>query len=128
MPREFTRAERVADAIQRELAIMIRESVRDPRVGMVSITDIEVSRDLAYCKAYVSFVGDRSDDQIQAAMSALDGASGYLRSLLANRIKLRTTPKISFIYDDTGVKGQRMSALIDRALSSDASPSAEQDV
>ena len=128
MPREFTRAERVADAIQRELAIMIRESVRDPRVGMVSITDIEVSRDLAYCKAYVSFVGYRSDDQIQAAMSALDGASGYLRSLLATRIKLRTTPKISFIYDDTGVKGQRMSALIDRAVSSDASPSTEQDV
>ena len=126
MSREFTRADRVADAIQRELAIMIRESVRDPRVGMTSITDIEVSRDLAYCKAYVSFVGERNDDKIESAMSALNGASGYLRSLLATRIKLRTTPKISFTYDDTGVKGQRISTLIDRAVSSNA-PRSEQD-
>ncbi|MFQ3222502.1 MAG: ribosome-binding factor A, partial [Porticoccaceae bacterium] len=68
MPREFTRAERVSDAIQQELAVLIRENVRDPRVGMVSVTEVEVSRDLAYAKAHISFVGDRSQDEINEGM------------------------------------------------------------
>lgn len=64
MPREFTRAERVSDAVQQELAVLIRSEVRDPRVGMVNITDVSVSRDLAYGKIFVSFVDDRDQQQI----------------------------------------------------------------
>ena len=120
MPREFTRSERVADAVRRELSVLLREAVRDPRIGMASITELSVSRDLATCKAYVSFVGDYTDEQIKDAMTALGGAAGYLRSLLAGSLKLRTTPKITFIYDDSGIKGQRLSALIDRAIAADA--------
>ncbi len=119
MPREFTRSERVADAVRRELSVLLREAVRDPRIGMASITELSVSRDLATCKAYVSFVGDYTDEQIKDAMTALGGAAGYLRSLLAGSMKLRTTPKITFIYDDSGIKGQRLSALIDRAIAAD---------
>ena len=74
MPREFTRAERVSDAIQQELAVLIRENVRDPRVGMISVTEVEVSRDLAYAKAHVSFVGDRTQDVIDQGLVALNGA------------------------------------------------------
>ena len=103
--------------------MLLREAVRDPRIGMASITELSVSRDLATCKAYVSFVGDYTDEQIKDAMTALGGAAGYLRSLLAGSLKLRTTPKITFIYDDSGIKGQRLSALIDRAIAADAAVS-----
>ena len=119
MPREFTRAERVSDAIQQELAVLIRENVRDPRVGMVSVTEVEVSRDLAYAKAHISFVGDRSQDEINEGMAALNGASGYLRKLLAASIKLRITPKLNFFFDESGRRGQHLSALIELAMAQD---------
>ena len=77
MPRDFTRAERVSDAVQQELAVLIRDEVRDPRVGMVSVTDVDVSRDLAYAKIHVTFVGDRDQEEIDQAVRALNGAAGY---------------------------------------------------
>ena len=117
MPREFTRAERVSDAVQQELAVLIREGVRDPRVGMVSVTDVDVSRDLAYAKIHVTFLGERTQEEIDEAMSALNGASGYLRKLLASSIKLRITPKLTFSFDESGRRGQHLSALIDYAMS-----------
>ena len=125
MPREFTRAERVSDAVQQELAVLIRDEVRDPRVGMVSVTDVDVSRDLAYAKIHVTFVGDHSQKEIDEAMAALNGASGYLRKLLAGRIKLRITPKLTFLFDESGRRGQHLSALIDYAISTQ--PDAEQE-
>ena len=121
MPREFTRAERVSDAVQQELAVLIRDNVRDPRVGMLSVTDVEISRDLAYAKVFVSFVGERSQNDIDAALEALNGASGYLRKLLAGSIKLRITPKLQFSYDESGRRGQHLSALIDLAVSKETS-------
>ena len=117
MPREFTRAERVSDAVQQEIAVLIRDEVRDPRIGMVSVTDVEVSRDLAYAKVYITFIGDRSQEHIDEAVTALNGASGYLRKLLASNIKLRITPKLTFLFDESGRRGQHLSALIDRAIS-----------
>ena len=117
MPREFTRAERVSDAVQQELAVLIRSEVRDPRVGMVNITDVSVSRDLAYGKIFVSFVDDRDQQQIDEALAALNGAAGYLRKLLAGSIKLRVTPQLTFTYDESGRRGQHLSALIDYAVS-----------
>ena len=125
MPREFTRAERVSDAVQQELAVLIRDEVRDPRVGMVSVTDVDVSRDLAYAKIHVTFVGDHSQKEIDEAMAALNGASGYLRKLLAGSIKLRITPKLNFVFDESGRRGQHLSALIDYAISTQ--PDAEQE-
>ena len=96
MPKEFSRSERVSDAVQRELAALIRQHVRDPRVGMLSVTDVTVTRDLAIAKVYVAFVGERSSDQIKQGLEALNGASGYLRKLLSASIALRATPKLSF--------------------------------
>ena len=117
MPREFTRAERVSDSVQQELATLIRSEVRDPRVGMVNVTEVQISRDLAYGKVFVSFVGERDQDQIDEAMDALNGASGYLRKLLGASIQLRIVPKLNFIFDETGRRGQHLSALIDLAIS-----------
>ena len=119
MPREFTRTERVSDAVQKELASLIRQHVRDPRVGMLSVTDVNVTRDLAIAKVYVAFVGERSQKQIEQGLEALNGAAGYLRKLLASNIALRATPKLSFFYDETGQRSQHLDALIDLAISSD---------
>ena len=120
MPREFTRSERVSDAVQREIASLIREHVRDPRVGMLSVTDVSVSRDLSVAKVYVAFVGERSGEQIKEGLSALNGASGFLRKLLSSSIALRATPKLNFFYDETGQRSQHLDALIDLAISSDS--------
>ena len=120
MPREFTRSERVSDAVQREIASLICEHVRDPRVGMLSVTDVSVSRDLSVAKVYVAFVGERSAEQIKEGLSALNGASGFLRKLLSSSIALRATPKLNFFYDETGQRSQHLDALIDLAISSDS--------
>ena len=127
MPREFTRAERVSDAVQQEVAVLIRDEVRDPRLGMVNITDVEISRDLAYGKIFVTFVEERDQQQIDEAMAALNGASGYLRKLLAASIKLRITPKLTFIFDESGRRGQHLSALIDLAISKESPSDVEGD-
>ena len=119
MPREFTRAERVSDAIQQEISVLICDSIRDPRVGMVSVTDVEVSRDLAYAKVHVTFVGEKSEEEIKGAIRALNGAAGYLRKLLASSIKMRKTPQLTFLFDESGRRGQQLSALIDYAVSSE---------
>ena len=127
MPREFTRAERVSDSVQQELATLIRSEVRDPRVGMVNVTEVQISRDLAYGKVFVNFVGDREQEQIDEAMAALNGASGYLRKLLGASIQLRIVPKLMFIFDETGRRGQHLSALIDLAISKEM-PSGDADI
>ena len=119
MPREFTRSERVSDAIQQEVSVLICDSIRDPRVGMVSVTDVEVSRDLAYAKVHVTFVGEKSREEIEEAIRALNGAAGYLRKLLASSIKMRKTPQLNFLFDESGRRGQQLSALIDYAVSSE---------
>ncbi|MBQ0711518.1 MAG: 30S ribosome-binding factor RbfA [Porticoccus sp.] len=131
MPREFTRNDRVSDALQRELAELIRDEVRDPRLKMVNITGVEVNRDLANAKVFVTFVGSDSEDESMQAAKILNGASGFLRSLLAKRMQMRTTPRLHFIYDPSSKRGQDLSALIDtvvktdnaRRLDSDASSS-----
>ena len=125
MPREFTRAERVSDSVQQELATLIRSEVRDPRVGMVNVTEVQISRDLAYGKVFVNFVGDREQEQIDEAMAALNGASGYLRKLLGASVQLRIVPKLNFIFDETGRRGQHLSALIDLAISKETPADSE---
>ena len=119
MPREFRRSERVSDAIQQEVSVLICDSIRDPRVGMASVTDVEVSRDLAYAKVYVTFVGEKSEEEIEEAIRALNGAASYLRKLLASSVKMRKTPQLNFLFDESGRRGQQLSALIDYAVSSE---------
>lgn len=119
MPREFTRAERVADALQRELAVLIREEMGDPRVNFVNITAVDVSRDLAAAKVHVNYVEAREKAERAAGVKVLNGASGFLRTKLAKRMQLRIVPSLKFIYDDSGRRGQELSALIDTALAAD---------
>jgi ribosome-binding factor A len=117
MPREFSRARRVGEQIQRELAVLIRSEIRDPRLGMVSVSAVEVSRDLAHAKVFFSTLGDAG--AADRSLEVLNGAAPYLRHLLGKRLVLRSVPQLHFHQDHSLEEGARLSALIDRAVHSD---------
>lgn len=119
MPREFTRSDRVSDAIQRLLGQLIPQEIRDPRIGMVNINDVTVTRDMAYAKVYVTFVGMQDEAASLEAAAVLNKAAGFLRSFLARELSMRTVPKLQFIYDKSAIRGQELSFLIDRAIAKD---------
>lgn len=119
MAREFGRTDRVADFLKRELARLLQFEVRDPRVGMVSVTDVEVTRDLAHAKVFVTVMGKESAKDAQESIEALNNASGFMRSQIAAVSNTRTVPRLRFVYDASVVRGQRMSALIDAAVKKD---------
>jgi ribosome-binding factor A len=117
MPRDFPRTERVGDQIQRELADLIRLQVKDPRVGMVTLAGVEVSRDLAHAKVWFTVLGDAK--QVADTTEGLQRAAGFLRRELGRRMRLRMVPHLHFQYDDTQERGARISALIDQAVAED---------
>ena len=127
MPKVFSRSERVGDQIQRELAGLIRTEVKDPRVGMVTLAGVEVSRDLAHAKVWFTVLGD--PQQVADTTEGLQRAAGFLRRELGRRMRLRVVPLLHFQYDDTQEKGARLSALIDQAVAEDRSrhPDDEED-
>ena len=119
MPREFSRSERVADAVQRELAELVRQEIRDPRLAMINITGVDVSRDLAVAKVFVNFIEKLDDEEHTKRLAVLNKAAGFLRSQLMKRMRLRATPQLKFFYDNTGDRGRHLSALIDYAVAQD---------
>lgn len=123
MPREFKRSDRVADAFQRSIGNILRSEIRDPRVGMPNINAVHVPRDLTSAKVFVTFIGMDDQDQIDEAVSVLNEASGYIRTLVAKDVKMRIVPRIFFVYDKVAVEGQKLSSLIDRAVESDVTSS-----
>jgi ribosome-binding factor A len=114
------RQRRVADQIQRELAEIIRAELKDPRVGMITLTSVEVSPDLAHAKVYFTTLAD--DPQRDEVLKGLKRASGFLRSELGHRVKVHNTPELHFIYDESVERGVRLSRLIDDAVAGDKSP------
>ena len=116
MPTEYSRTERVSQQIIRDLSMLIRNSIKDPRIGMVTILDVNISRDLAHAKVYFDTLVQENAKEAEAT---LNHAAGFLRRELGRRLRLRLTPTLTFIYDDTQVRGNEMSALIDRAIQSD---------
>ena len=119
MPRDFSRTQRVADHIRRELAGYIQTQMRDPRIGMVMVNEVEVSRDLAYAKVFVTVLGKDSADDAREALAVLNDASGFLRSQLAKGSTMRVTPKLKFVFDSSVLRGQKLSRLIDQAIDAD---------
>ncbi|MBK8307353.1 MAG: 30S ribosome-binding factor RbfA [Gammaproteobacteria bacterium] len=120
MAREFGRKERVADYLRQELARFIQNEVRDPRIGMVSVNEVEVSRDLAYAKVFVTFMDKDSAQDASEELEVLNKAAGFLRTLLSREARMRAVPKLRFVYDVGVVQGRKLSDLIDRALAEDA--------
>lgn len=126
MPKDFSRTERVADQIQRCLAQIIQLEVSDPRVGLVNINDVEVSRDYSVARVFVTFVNRDSQKESEEPLKALNNAAGFLRAQLAKSLNARTTPRLQFIYDKTGLQGAKLDRLIDDALQADREQHADQ--
>ena len=124
MAREFTRSDRVADAVQRLLAQMIPAEIRDPRVGMVNVNSVDVARDLSIAKIYVTVVGAEKEGCEQAVV-VLNKAAGFLRSLISKELTMRSTPKLVFYYDFTAHRGGVLSGLIDKAVAADKAKHAD---
>jgi len=119
MAKEYSRTQRVADQMQRELALLIQREVRDPRVGMITVTAAEVSRDLAHAKIFITLMGDASDEDIALNLAALKDAAGFLRVQLGRAMKLRSIPQLHFHYDESVRRGVHLSSLIERAVAED---------
>jgi ribosome-binding factor A len=119
MAKEYSRTQRVADHLQRELAGLIQREVRDPRVGMVSITGVDVSRDLGYAKVYFTALGSNSGEEAKESTEALNRAAGFLRSQLSRDSSMRSVPQLRFYFDGSVGHGREMEDLIRRAAEAD---------
>lgn len=114
MPKEFPRTLRVGEQIHRALANLLREEVKDPRIGMVTLLDVVVTKDLAYARIYFTVLGN--EENIHESTAGLVSAAGFLRHELSRRLKMRAVPELHFIYDDTQEKAHRLASLIDQGL------------
>ncbi|GGC94446.1 MULTISPECIES: 30S ribosome-binding factor RbfA [Halomonadaceae] len=123
--REFKRTDRVADQLHKELAVLIQREVKDPRLGTVTVSGATVSRDLGYADIYVTLLGEQEPERIKENLQVLKRASGFLRSQIAKRIKLRHVPELRFHFDESVVRGQHLSSLIDEAVSTDRARQAD---
>jgi ribosome-binding factor A len=107
------RPQKLGDLIQRELSDLVQHELRDPRVGMITLTSVDVSPDLSHAKVFYTTL---DPTHLEEASRGLKRAAGFLRSQLAKRIKLYTTPELRFVYDESVERGDRLSRLIDAAL------------
>ena len=109
------RLRRVADQIQRELSGLLHAELKDPRVGMITLTGVEVSPDLAYAKVFFTTLADAKS--LKSVEAGLERAAGFLRAQLGKRLRLRVTPQIRFEHDVSVERGVHLSQLIDAAVS-----------
>jgi ribosome-binding factor A len=119
MAKEYSRTQRVADYLQRELAALIQHEVRDPRLGMVSITGASVSRDLGHAKVYFTRLGSDTAEEAAQATEVLNKAAGFLRSQLSRDSSMRSVPQLRFYFDTSVGRGRDMENLIRRAADAD---------
>jgi len=114
--KEFNRADRVGAQMQRELALLLRDEAKDPRLSEVTIQEVRVTRDLSHAKVYFTVL---DKDEAPWFTEILGHAAGFLRRRLGQIMKLRTIPELHFVYDKSIEEGQRLSALIEKAVASD---------
>src|SRR5690606_35594918 len=119
MAKEDSRTQRIGDQMQRELAELIRREVKDPRVGLVTITAVDVSRDLAHAKVFITVMGADGSDAVGQSLKALGSAASFLRLQLGKVMKLRSVPQLHFHFDERLSRGAHLSALIERAMAED---------
>jgi len=119
MAKEYSRTQRIAEQMQRDLAQLIQREIKDPRIGMVTISFVKVARDLGYAEVYYTVMpyGEVSeDDAVKAAGDVLKEAAGFLRTELAQNMQLRTVPKLRFHFDATIDRGRRLHSLIEKTV------------
>jgi ribosome-binding factor A len=116
MARDFNRSERVAGQLRRDLAKLIQQEIKDPGVGFVSLSDVEVTRDLSHAKIFITVF---EPEKAKESLKALKRASAFLRKRLGQELRLRHVPELHFIHDDSVEQGSHIDELIARALHSD---------
>ncbi len=116
MPREFSRSERMAEQLRRELAEIVRDEIKDPRLGFVSFTEVRMSRDLSHAVIYCSVLN--AEDQTES-IELLNRAVGFIRKEIARRIRARIVPTLKFTLDDSVMRGTAMDSLISKAIQND---------
>ncbi|MDH3992993.1 MAG: 30S ribosome-binding factor RbfA [Gammaproteobacteria bacterium] len=119
MAKEYSRTQRVADYLQRELAALIQHEVRDPRVGMVSITGVNVSRDLGHARVYYTALERESGEEAAETTEALNRAAGFLRTQLSRDSSMRSVPQLRFYFDASVGQGRHLEDLIRKAAEAD---------
>jgi ribosome-binding factor A len=107
------RPQKLGDLIQREVSDLIRLELRDPRVGMITITSVDVSPDMTHAKIFFTVL---EKEKLQDTLTGLKRSAGFLRAQLAKRVQMYTTPELRFVYDESVERGDRLSRLIDAAL------------
>jgi len=117
--REFSRTDRVGQQIQKEVAIILQREIKDPRLGMITVSAVEVSRDLSYAKVFVTTLNDHDEEKSKLIMKILGEAQGFVRSLLGKRIRARIVPEIKFVMDTSLLEGMRISNLVDQVIRDD---------
>lgn len=136
---QFGRHQRVSDQLQKELARLIQFEIKDPRLGLVTLSGVKVSRDLGVANVYVTVMGsdqstanDESEaskaeasQQIEQSLKVLQKSAGFLRKMLSQSMQLRVVPQLRFHYDESIVRGQILSSLIDKARAEDQQLSGE---
>lgn len=119
MAKEYSRTQRIAEQIQRDLAQLIQREIKDPRIGMVTISFVKVARDLGYAEVYFTVMpfGEHEEQAaVAAASEVLKEAAGFLRTELAQNMQLRTVPKLRFHYDASIDRGRRLHGLIEQTV------------
>lgn len=120
---EYSRTQRVAEQLQRELAALIQFDIQDPRLGMVTISRVKLSRDLSHARVFVTVLDDGKLITSDQSIKTLNNAARFMRSQLARRMNVRTVPSLRFCYDSSLSQGNYLSDLIDQARASDSNQS-----
>lgn len=119
MSREFKRTDRIGEQLQKELAQLIQFQVKDPRLGMVTVNHVRISPDLGHADVFVTVLGKDSEAEAKDDLAVLNSATGFLRREVGKAIKMRVLPQLRFRYDTSLVQGQKLSSLIEKAVSED---------
>jgi len=119
MPREFSRNQRLGNEVLRTLSELLRFDTKDPRLQGVSLTSVDLSRDLSIARVYFSLLNP--DDAPEPVIEGLEKANGYLRTRLGSSLKIRHVPQLRFVHDDSAEHAAHISELIDNALPADES-------
>ncbi|MFQ1004641.1 30S ribosome-binding factor RbfA [Gilliamella sp. CG22] len=119
MAKAFNRSSRVGHELQKEIAIILQREIKDPRLGMVTVSGVDISRDLSYAKVFVTFLNDDDPQIIEQGLTVLNDAKGYIRTLIGKAMRLRIIPEIKFFYDESLVKGMQMSSLVSDVIKQD---------
>ncbi|VFP80064.1 30S ribosome-binding factor RbfA [Candidatus Erwinia haradaeae] len=117
MAKAFSRLKRVSQSIKKEIALIVHSEVNDPRLDkMITVSGVDLSRDLSYAKVFVTFLNKNDEEGMSEGLKILSAASGYIRTVLSKAMHLRITPKLVFFYDHSFSEGKRISQLVNNSM------------